>query len=311
MKLIYLAASLVAVAMLSIAGVASAQDLGFGVKTEKFGSAIKTTVTFDDSAARATNTYSTAIQTCPMMSMTFFEAGTVDIDLYAVDPDENTFTEITAGSPLTSFTGSTSEPYIINTGKQKLRFVVVDDESSTTDASTAILWCITQESKRDIEDKAYAIIDDQLLLGTGAGTADYVTLTDCNGSGESMTYDTATNAFACKTHIETEAFIFETAVTADDPLVKATAEITLASLDCTATGGTTPSAQIVEVFECTNAGATCVGSGYTITAAALTTNYNDATGTDSTIDDGDYWGVHTVSLTTAADLLHCTVEFTQ
>ena len=108
----------------------------------------------------------------------------------------------------------------------------------------------------------------------------------------------------------TESFIIETATTDDDLRVKAPAAIELKSLDCVATGATTPSAQVMTVVECTNAAGSCASSGGTVTLSALTTNYNDSAFTDAVIDDGDWWGLDTTSLTTAADLVHCTVEYT-
>jgi len=109
----------------------------------------------------------------------------------------------------------------------------------------------------------------------------------------------------------TETFVIETATTADDLRVKATAAITLVQLDCVATGATTPSVQVMTVMECTNAAASCVSSGLTVSVSALVTNVSDSTPTDAVVDDADWWGLDTTSLTTAADLIHCTVEYTQ
>ena len=109
----------------------------------------------------------------------------------------------------------------------------------------------------------------------------------------------------------TESVVFETATTADDVRFKASAALTIVQLDCVATGATTPSVQVVRVVECTNAAASCADSGFQVSVSALTTNAVDATGTDAAIDDGDWWGLDTVSLTTAADYLHCTVEYSQ
>ena len=110
--------------------------------------------------------------------------------------------------------------------------------------------------------------------------------------------------------LETETFIVETATTSDDLRVKAKRALTVRELDCVATGGTTPSAQLVTVMECSNAAASCATTGLTITASALTTNYNDNTTSNGSIDSGDWWGLDATSLTTAADYLHCTVAFT-
>lgn len=129
-------------------------------------------------------------------------------------------------------------------------------------------------------------------------------------AGRSLTLTGDSVAADAELYTRQETFIIETATTTDDLRVKADGAITLTGLDCVATGATTPSAQVMTVMECTSAAGSCASSGYTVTLAALTTNYNDATGTDSAIDDGDWWGLDTTSLTTAADLTHCTVTYT-
>ena len=107
---------------------------------------------------------------------------------------------------------------------------------------------------------------------------------------------------------------FETAVATDDIMCgKATGGLTLIGLDCVATGSTTPSAHLVTVVECTSAGASCTSVGLTASVSALVTNVSDTdfTGGDSAVADGAWWGIETTSLTTAADFLHCQVEFTR
>jgi len=92
---------------------------------------------------------------------------------------------------------------------------------------------------------------------------------------------------------------------------KANGALTLDALNCTALGGTTPVSQAVEVVECTSAGATCAGSGGTIVASAVETNYVDAAFVDNSIDDNDWWGVKLNTFTTRADYLECYVDFTR
>jgi hypothetical protein len=105
---------------------------------------------------------------------------------------------------------------------------------------------------------------------------------------------------------------FESAVTADDIMCgKATGALTLISLDCVATGDTVPDSQVVTVVECDADGDSCSTTGGTISAEALITNYPDATWSDAAIADGNWWGIQTTSLTTAADFLQCQVEFTR
>ncbi len=130
-------------------------------------------------------------------------------------------------------------------------------------------------------------------------------------AGRSLTKTGDSIAADAELYTDSETFIIETATTSDDLRVKATGAITLVQLDCVATGATTPSAQVMDVVECSSSAGSCVASGLTATVSALTTNVSDATPTDATIDDGDWWGLDTTSLTTAADLIHCTVEFTR
>jgi len=100
--------------------------------------------------------------------------------------------------------------------------------------------------------------------------------------------------------------------TSDDLYIKVGGgSITLTNFDCIAIGGTTPSALIITVDECTSAGATCVSSGGTVTLSAVTTSYNDATFTDAAIDDNDWIRFDITSLTTSPDYAFCRLEFTQ
>jgi hypothetical protein len=103
----------------------------------------------------------------------------------------------------------------------------------------------------------------------------------------------------------------EDATTADDIMCgKATGNLTLTSFDCVGIGGS-PSALVMEVRECTNAGATCADMGAQVTVAAVETNYSDTSFTDSAIDDGDWWQIAVISVTTAPTYVHCQAEFTR
>lgn len=128
--------------------------------------------------------------------------------------------------------------------------------------------------------------------------------------GRSLTLNVNALDADAELYRRTKDLTVETATTADDVYWEAEGALTLEELTCVATGSTTPSLHVVTVVECTNAGASCASSGLTITASALTTRYNDATPTDAAIDNQDFWGLETTSLTTAADLLHCTITYT-
>lgn len=131
------------------------------------------------------------------------------------------------------------------------------------------------------------------------------------GAAFTASSDELDTAVRAVTKNPSETFIFEVAETTDDPMVRATADLTLISLSCVATGSQVPSAQLVTVMECTNAAASCVTTGLSVTAIALLATVVDVVATNASIDAGDWWGVHTTSLTTAADFLNCTVEYTQ
>ncbi len=92
---------------------------------------------------------------------------------------------------------------------------------------------------------------------------------------------------------------------------KATAQLEIDSLTCVATGGTSLLDHILEIYECTDNGHTCVASGFQVEIDSLSSTVTDSTGTDSTIGSGKWWGVFTVSYTTAGEYIHCQVEYTR
>ena len=155
-----------------------------------------------------------------------------------------------------------------------------------------------------------AVDDGDVLVGDSA-TGDY---RDVQVTG-AVTMDETGLTLPAERLVREECNItFETAVAADDIMCgKATGGLTLIGLDCVATGSTTPSAHLVTVVECTSAGASCTSVGLTASVSALVTNVSDTdfTGGDAAVADGAWWGIETTSLTTAADFLHCQVEFTR
>jgi hypothetical protein len=93
------------------------------------------------------NTFSDPINTCPTMSVTFFESTDVGVSLYETDPDDDTLAEIEALTALTTFTASTTAPFVFRPGKMQLRFVVDNDESSGT--SIANVVCINEVARSE------------------------------------------------------------------------------------------------------------------------------------------------------------------
>jgi hypothetical protein len=109
----------------------------------------------------------------------------------------------------------------------------------------------------------------------------------------------------CRRNITTEQ--------ANDILMcgKALTPLKLIKLSCVALGGD-PTGYIVEVVECTDAGASCAGTGFTITAEDVETNYEDTDFSDQDIDIDNWWGIKINNLgTSKADYLNCQVEYRQ
>ena len=108
------------------------------------------------------------------------------------------------------------------------------------------------------------------------------------------------------------SIVIESATTDDDIFCgRSIGAATLIALQCVATGGTTPSAQIVHVVECSSTGSSCVSSGLELTIGALLTPGVDIIPTDAAIDNDDWWGLSTISVTTPADYLHCQIGYSQ
>ncbi len=91
---------------------------------------------------------------------------------------------------------------------------------------------------------------------------------------------------------------------------KAKGEITMAALNCSASGGVTPVGQVIDIVECDDDGANCSDSiDGNITAVAIGADYADYIFADNKIDDNDWWGMKLTSYTTRADFLRCQVEY--
>ena len=79
----------------------------------------------------------------------------------------------------------------------------------SNDQSSSALWIGDGGTARNITGGAEvnaitttaptAIIDNQLFIGTGSGTATYDTLIDCDGAGKALNYDATTHNFDCIT----------------------------------------------------------------------------------------------------------------
>lgn len=104
-----------------------------------------TTINFGTN--RAQDYFTPAIQTCPTMVVTFFEATTVEVHLYATDPSDDTVVEIEAATLLAEFSATTASQLVIRPATQELRFIVVDDESSGV--SVAKVFCLDQVTTLD------------------------------------------------------------------------------------------------------------------------------------------------------------------
>jgi hypothetical protein len=188
--------------------------------------------------------------------------------------------------------------------------------------------------------------DAAALEGDGSLSADTVSETEidaCEGEGTSvLEFDNSGNP-TCKDSVQTTIaapangdamrwdsgnddwrnrpvrdecnITFESATTADDIMCgKATGALTIVQLDCTPTGAADPEAHLVTVVECGAGGGSCTSVGLTAQAETVGENYSDSNfsgGTGAAIADGNWWGIETTSLTTAATFLHCQVEFTR
>jgi hypothetical protein len=109
--------------------------------------------------------------------------------------------------------------------------------------------------------------------------------------------------------IDTMSFLMDDPIAGAILLTRATRDKTLDRLECVATGGVTPTAQVMEVVECDSNGASCAASGLSVTISALESLQEDDTATDARIDSGDWWGVRVASLAVGADRTHCRVLF--
>lgn len=131
----------------------TAETAGFSTRVRIRGSFTQTTdegaplTTVSFGTNRAANYFSPAIQTCPTMVVTFFEATAVAVSLYATDPDDDTLVEIEAATLIVQFSASTSNQLVIRPNTQELRFVVDTEESSGV--SVANVSCLQQVAALD------------------------------------------------------------------------------------------------------------------------------------------------------------------
>ncbi len=274
-----------------------------------------TSIDFVGPGVTATNSSGNVTVTIPGGS-----AGSVDVSGSPAAEDYARFTDADTIEPRTSSEvlsdiGATGGP-VSSTNNNIAVFngttgKLLADGGSTISSITGSITSQIATHAANV-DEHFDHADDLTELNTqiGATLADGPHTTQAT-AGRSLTKIGDSIAADAELYTDSEAFIIETATTSDDLRVKASGAITLVQLDCVATGATTPSAQVMTVMECSSSAGSCASSGLTVTMSALTTNVSDSTASDAAIDDGDWWGLDTTSLTTAADLLHCTVEFTR
>ena len=166
-------------------------------------------------------------------------------------------------------------------------------------------------------DDGVAYIDENGLFlqedtapATLAGWGVFFTLAGTGATNHPSFLDGAGTSFQLDNAIEYCTVQIENATTSDDIMCgKAAGAITITDFNCVATGAVDPVALVLEVVECTSAGASCAQSGMTVTVEDLVTTYNDATATDAAIDSGDWFGISTISLTTSPLWVSCQLAY--
>lgn len=71
--------------------------------------------------------------------------------------------------------------------------------SLTQNAGTDVTADLEEEGQINATAVTGNAADDKVLLGTGASAAAWTAVTDCTGTGKSVTYDASTNTFGCNT----------------------------------------------------------------------------------------------------------------
>ncbi len=166
----------------------TAETAGFSTRVRIRGSFSQTTeegaplTTVSFGTNRAINYFTPAIQTCPTMTVMFFESATVVVSLYATDPDEDTLAEIEAATLLVQFSASTATQLNIQPNTMELRFVV--DTEATAEGSFAKVFCSQQVTELDepllqntfepsagVNNNAYTYTDCMVIRGAWASGA--------------------------------------------------------------------------------------------------------------------------------------------
>lgn len=147
------------------AGFASAQDLPVSKKSVEAASTY--TVRFN---VGGTIVNSGFINSCPNMSLRFYQSGTADVTLYAVDPRN---TDPATGTLIIALTATTLVPTTFKPGRSAVRFKVITQET-VAPGSFAVITCSNVEISggSDVSTDDIWLAAEDLVVGTGVGTAE-------------------------------------------------------------------------------------------------------------------------------------------
>ena len=100
--------------------------------------------TFNFGTGDVVDTISRAVQSCPTMSVTFFQATAAQVTLYEADPGDDT--AVSLSTSVIAYSATSTSPHTFRPGKQFVRFKVVQAETSGT--SVAVVNCINEVGSR-------------------------------------------------------------------------------------------------------------------------------------------------------------------
>jgi hypothetical protein len=150
---------------------------------------------------------------------------------------------------------------------------------------------------------------DTLTIPTGANPTATIGAAAVNGSASTFMRSDGAPALAAKFLTHSCNISVETAETTDDIMCgQAHAALTLTGLHCVGTGS--PSGHTVEVFECTTTGATCTTSTALTATIVAGEAVDTSCGGSCGITSGNWFRLDTTAVGTAADWVHCHVEYT-